>query len=133
MQPSNRIFLEATSKTPTLYFDLVFAELRYPLLFTCRDDSGQMYIVSCHVANGEKCEWLIAKTNPDLIMKMLSCEMTIRSMFTVNNTIDIATQYAGEEAISIRTIEVCDVPSSILPTKDEYLEIDKGEFDLGVQ
>lgn len=63
-----------------------------------------MYIVSSHMANGEKCEWLIAKTNPEMIIKMLSDEATIRGMFTVNDTIDIVTQCAGETNVSIRTV-----------------------------
>lgn len=133
MQQSNRIFLGATSETPTLYFDLVLVESRYPMLFTCRDDNGQMYIVSCHVANGEKCEWLIAKTTTEMITKLLSDEVPIRSMFTINTTIYIATQCAGETAVSIRTVKVCDIPSNILPTESEYIEADKGEFELGIK
>lgn len=122
-------FLNRTNEFPALYMDMVFVESIRPILFTCVDEDGRLYICSCCYASGDKCTWIIADTAPDDVISLLRNECEIRDMFGNNGRVTVVTKYAGTERPEIRSFALQDVPEELLPTKGYGMDAEEGEFE----
>lgn len=81
MNANQAVFLQAGGGLPKLYMDLILFEGRYPMLFTCTDDGGNLYICSQYNVDGEKRAWVVGKTTSAKVIAMLSDRLTIREAF----------------------------------------------------
>lgn len=120
-----------SEETGKLFIEKVLFAAGYPVLFTCRNASEELYLCVCCQANAEGKKWLLAETEPDIIVQMLSDKITIRDAFLK----------AGKKRFSI--IQTCssvrleaDSPedwneerSLSLPDKGAYMEAEEDEFD----
>ena len=131
MKSMKELFLKGNDREiPTLYRDMVFAESSRPILFTCRDDKEDRYICSCHCADGEKCEWIVAPTTCERLIDLLSDKITIRQVFDeCENPAFLVTRYADRETPEVRAVAVNELSPSILPTAGYYMEAEEGEFN----
>ena len=116
-----------------LLTDMVLVEQEYPVLFTCISPHGEMYVVVCFRSDGEKKEWLIAKTTPDDIWDLLQNGITMRSLFE-NSTLFLAEKREKNEFPSVKRVNISDIPEENLPTAGVYMEADEEEFleEIGV-
>lgn len=125
------LFLKGNNREiPTLYRDMVFAESTRPILFTCKDEKEDRYICSCHCADGEKCEWIVAPTTCERLIDLLCDRNTIRQIFDAcEEPAFLVTRYAGRETPDVRAVAVRELPPTILPTAGYFMEAEEGEFD----
>lgn len=133
MNLKTRIFLTEDKHLPTLYMDMVLVEATRELLFTCKSDDDNLYICACHCANAEKCEWLIAQTNPDTVIDLLSNGMPIRDIFCQEERLFVVTLHAGEKVKTVKSLLLSEVPDHILPTADYYMDAEEGEFEEEIE
>lgn len=131
MKNLKELFLKGNNREiPTLYRDMVFAESTRPILFTCKDNKENRYICSCHCADGEKCEWIVAPTTCERLIDLLSDRITIRQVFDeCEKSAFLVTRYAGRGTPEVRTVAVKELSPTILPTAGYYMEAEEGEFD----
>ncbi len=111
-----------------LYEDLILMEGIYPVLFTCIDDFGNTYLSVCYRADGIKTCWLLAKTNPEKIIDLLSNKVTIRELFESDELWSIRS-IKDEENMYVEKIEDYRLfDPAAFPAEGEYLDADNGEF-----
>jgi len=133
MNMNSNIFLIGNNGLPDLYMDMVLAESTRPILFTCTDFHDDLYICSCHCANGEKCEWIIIPTTPERVVDLLENKLAIRDIFTNFEEYGfIATLYAGEKGWAIKKIPILEIPDEILPTANYFMEAEEDEFTMEI-
>lgn len=111
-----------------LEIDQIFVEYIYPVLFTCIDESDNLYIVACYSADAEKAEWIIAETSPEDVIKLLTNKLSIREMF-MKSVCWTAIQYAGAEYPTCTKTAFANLDPKVLPTAGEYMDADPDEFD----
>lgn len=127
MKKSERPFLSVGSHT--LYMDLVLAEYRDPILFTCLDEAGDMYLAACYRADGQERSWLIAETTPHQVYDLLRDRVTIREAFPKGRSpVWEAVLRRGEASPSVRRRRAEEIPESFFPTPGMYMEGDEEEF-----
>lgn len=110
-----------------LFIDMILAESIRPILFVCKDTRDHRYLCSCHCANEEKCEWLVAPVDRETIVKLLTDQITIRDAFTLNNTQILVVTKKKYEPPYIQELPIEKV-NEILPTAGYYMEAEEGEF-----
>lgn len=110
-----------------LFMDMVLVEQAYPVLFTCVSPNGEMYVAVCFHSDGEKTEWLIAKTTPDDMWDLLQNGITMRSLFE-NSALFLAEKRKKNEFPSVKRVNISDIPEESLPTAGVYMEADEEEF-----
>lgn len=123
------IFLNRTENFPALYIDMVLVESIRPILFTCIDEDGQLYICSCCFASGDKCIWIVADTTLNDVISLLRNECEIRDMFGCHECLTVITKYGQTEDPEICTQFIQNIPKDFLPTKGYYMEVEEGEFE----
>ena len=131
MNTKTKLFLEGDNKEhPTLYVDMVFVEAIKPILFTCLDEVGGRYICCCHRSDAEMCEWIVVPTTCERLIKLLTNQITIRSIFEQYEEFGfLASIRAGENVPHIQKIRIEALPSDFLPTAGYCMDADEGEFD----
>ena len=72
-----------TEKYGTLYVDRILFESYYPVLFSCKNDRNDVFIAVCCQNNAQGIKWMVGKTTPLAIVKMLRDEITIRELITM--------------------------------------------------
>lgn len=82
-----------TEKNGTLYWDKILFESVYPILFTCKNDKNEIFVVICCQNNATGIKWLVGKTTPDNIVRMLCDEITIRELITTYSTGQFSINY----------------------------------------
>lgn len=124
----NRFF--SFSETGELTIERIFFDAGYPILFTCTNESGELFLCVCCQNNASGKKWLLAETSCDVILSLLKDNITMREAFLVS----------GKKRFSILQGEtitlLTDVPedwdgekSIYLPDAGEYIEAEDGEFD----
>lgn len=108
--------------------DIVLVDYIYPVLFTCVDNYGQTYIVTCYLADGRTKEWIIARSDPDRIIDLLQDKISLRDIF-LNTSLWQAVLKAGETTPSVTPVCVENLAPCILPTPGEFMDADPNEFD----
>ena len=108
-----------------LYLALNLVDLNnIPIYFVCKDNTGQYYICLCYDIDYEK--YIIVKTDIDRIYKLLTQNITMRDIITLESEfIDIS--ILGEEEIySLKNMK--DINFDILPDKNSYFIITNEHF-----
>ena len=130
MNMKTKIFRTGDKVLPQLYYDIIFVEMAQPIFFTCQDDCENLYACSCYYANGEKCEWLVVKTTPEVIIETLTDSIQLRECFTKSDEdAYIITLRQGSHIKQAKKVSVGEIPNDVLPTTGCYMEPDPGEFD----
>lgn len=113
----------------SLYMDLILAEFRHPILFTCLDERENMYIVTCFHTDAQETDWLIAETTPVQIIELLRNSRTIRNAFPDDNSfVYLAKALRGTTGISVEKRRANEIPTEFFPTPDILMDGDEDEF-----
>ncbi len=129
MKKSMKIFLDSDRTLPKLYMYMVFVESIRPILFACKDEEEKLYICSCHCANADKCEWVIAPTTYTNLIELLTNTITIRDVFIKDNTsVYVATLLASTKEVTVQKTNKEEI-AGILPSADYYMEAEPDEFE----
>ncbi len=94
-------------KLGMLEIETVLVEMNEPVFFICKNEKEDLFLCSCCQANKNGKKWLITKTSPDIIVKILKDEITLREAFYVFKDIQISV-YAFDGDIKITEHEVVD-------------------------
>ncbi len=114
-----------------LKFDKILFESYYPILFTCKNEKEQLFLCSCCQKNKKGTKWLITETKPEIIIKILTDKITLRNGFlsNKNSQITVFINSSSEKVINKNDPIDWDEEISIyLPDKDEYMDVEDGEF-----
>lgn len=107
----------------------------YPVLFTCTDDRGGLYLCVCCKAEPDAKKWLITKTFPEMVLRLLKDQVSIRDAFVQSSQFRYSIDWSSESGLSVlRDGMDWDPDRSVyLPTKGEYMESDEGEFSEEIE
>lgn len=112
-----------------LYIDRILFESYFPIIFTCINDGGEIFICVCCQNNKNGCKWLLGKTNGMNIVKMLRDEITIRQLLVEYSLGQISVDYAGNNYSATYHSSDWKEDSPYLPKSDSYMCAEEGEFD----
>lgn len=110
-----------------LYEDMVLVDYIYPVLFTCIDDYGAMYIAACYQANGDAMKWLISRTTQQKLVELLQNKRSIRDMFSADK-LWLGCRRKESDATEIVAAKEADIEPSAFPTADVMMDAEDGEF-----
>ncbi len=111
-----------------LRLDLILVEDVRPILFTCLDESKNIYLGLCSFANNERILWHITKTNYDVLIALLSDEITIYDAFKAGSKNKYMITYT-ELGVDCKKLTFDLLKEEYLPVKGEYMEVEDGEYD----
>lgn len=114
-----------------LFIDKIIFESYYPILFTMKNDNGDLFLCVCHQNDFEAQRWLLTKTSPSVMLKVLKDEITLREAFVYYPGLRVSIEM-NDNSIVYRYDEQQDWDyqnSRLLPDMGEYLEADSNEFD----
>lgn len=108
--------------------DKVFLDGIVPILFTCTNNNGKLFIGSCCDVDKKLVRWLLAETTPDRIIELLSDKITIQDIF-LTQTKEKYMIVLQDGAYSVKSYKQYgwDDASVFLPD-DEYMDVDDDEF-----
>lgn len=112
-----------------LYIDRILFESYFPIIFTCVNDNGDIFISICCQSNEKGCKWLLGKTDETSIIKMLQDEITIRELLLEHSSGKISIDYIENEYTVDYDNSDWVADSPYLPKKDSYMCAEDGEFD----
>lgn len=112
-----------------LFIDQVLFESYIPIIFTCKDESDNIFICVCCQNNSDGNRWLIGKTNPKTIIKLLKDEISLRQMLQSLCSERIMVFYKNGKFHEDTSEAVWSDDSLFLPKNDSFLYADPGEFD----
>ena len=117
----NKKYFENVPQIGTLKFEEeLFSFENIPIVFVCIDKYNNRYLCVCDDIIEEE-SWIIAKVSKQELLKVLSDEWTILSVFKDKNII-VANKPFGREMEYIRT-EYNKIDPDELPVSDQYLEM----------
>lgn len=120
------------SEIGALKIDKVFFESFYPILFTCRNDEGDLFLCVCCDDNKLMRKWLITKVKPTTVIELLTNKTTMRDAFLKDNGAKysiILNNASQEYSIEIDNYDDWNSETSIdLPTTGEYIDAEEDEF-----
>lgn len=122
-------FLPKTPLLPQLNYDLILFESTTPLLFTCTDDSDNLYVSTCYCSTGKQREWVVSHTTPSKILDLLLNKITIRQLFDSEDSLFVVSITQGEASYKTKRVPLEDIDSHILPTAGYRLDAEPGEYD----
>lgn len=109
-----------------LVMDTILFESKYPVLFTCKNGSD-IYLFSCCLVNAKCIKWIATKTNYDTLIQLLQDKITIRESFLDVTEEIIVVEYDGND-VHYEVLKNGLVPSELLPTAGEYMDVEDDEF-----
>lgn len=117
-----------------LYIEQVFLYTSYPIIFTCRNTSHELYLCVCCRSNCDGKKWLLSQIDENIILSMLEDKITIRDAF-LNYDKKRFSVYSGNPYHVIADDEEDWNPdkSISLPDAGEYMDVDEGEFDEEIE
>lgn len=118
----------STEKYGELYIEKVFFESYCPIIFTCVNSHGDLFLVVCSRNNRSGIKWLIARTNPEDIIQLLSDKITIRELL-LNASEKFSVDYQKGKYIVNESTTDFDEDSLFLPAEDSFMEAEDGEYD----
>lgn len=101
-----------------LYTEKILVEFQIPLLFTCKDEDNNKYIVECF--DEDKMEYIISDTTNKDILDMLNKRCTMYELMKRGSKHWIC--YAGQNLDLDKIEEVNEFTDDQLPVKDAYYE-----------
>lgn len=117
-----------TEKYGQLYVDRVLFETFFPVIFTCTNDEDEVFFAVCCKSDLSGCKWMIARTDPESIIKLLRNFITMRELL-LNAKEKFSVDYSEKQYTVSYDLEVFDANSVFLPKKDSFMYADEGEFD----
>ena len=118
-----------TEKDGILYVDRILFESYYPVLFSCKNDRNDIFIVVCCMNNAQGIKWMAGKTTPVAIVKMLRDEITIRELITSYTSEKFSIDYKDKKYDCKYASKDWEKDSIYLPKEDSYIMAEPGEFD----
>lgn len=113
-----------------LYYEKVFFEGAYPIIFTCVDDRRNRYLCVCCQNNKEGRRWLISSTTPATIIAMLQNRITLRDAFLQSYNVRVsAFSTNGNLECTNNDPYIWSDDSIYLPKEGEAIDAEDGEFD----
>lgn len=95
-----------------------------PLYFICKDNTGQYYIYLCYDIDYEK--YIIVKTDIDRIYKLLTQNITMRDIITMESEFLDVSILGEEDICSLKDMK--NINLDILPDKNSYFNITNEHF-----
>lgn len=95
-----------------------------PLYFICKDNTGQYYICLCYDIDYEK--YIIVKTDIDRIYKLLTQNITMRDIITMESEFLDVSILGEEDICSLKDMK--DINFDILSDKNSYFNITNEHF-----
>lgn len=120
----------AIDKLGMLEIETVLVETNDPIFFICKNEKEDLFLCSCCQANRNGKKWLITRTSPDVIVKILKDEIGLRDAFLKYKDVQISVSAYNDE-LNIKEHDEKDwnyENSICLPDKDEYMEVEEDEF-----
>lgn len=108
--------------------DKVIFESYYPIIFTCKSNNNDLFICVCYQHNADACGWLVGKTQPDLLIKLLRDEITVRDIIDKYATDKFKISLVGK-VYTVENESAGWFDKDCLPKEDSFLCVDDGEFD----
>ena len=125
----DNLFRKGDSVLPALYYDMVLVEYIWPILFTCLDEYDNLYICSCHHADGDVAKWMLVRTTEEAVIKLLQNQIPIHDMFTEAETVYLLTlSERGAQPQAVKQAAQ-DVPEHYFPTAGYDMDAEEDEFD----
>lgn len=117
-------------KLGLLEIETVLVEMNEPVFFICKNEKEDLFLCSCCQANKNGKKWLITRTSPSIIVKILKDEITLREAFLEFKDIQISVcSFDGVTKITEHDSVDWDYESSVfLPDKEEYMDSEEDEF-----
>lgn len=114
-----------------LMMDRIFFAGNYPILFSCEDESDNIYLCVCCQNTAQIKKWLMVRTTFEAIIELLQDEVTIRDAFLREKTYRYSIIYTnGIYHLEKNNKDDWNELTSIyLPTEGEYMDAEDGEFD----
>ncbi|MDD6208579.1 MAG: hypothetical protein PUB10_08685 [Clostridiales bacterium] len=114
----------------TLWIDKILFESFCPILFTCINDSNELFLCVCCQSNQKGKKWLLTKTTPDILVGILKNQVAIREAFLRFPEVQYSIFSKGTELeIKEHVADDWDAEHSIdLPDKDEFMDAEEDEF-----
>ena len=119
------------SKLGKLNVDVVLFESYYPILFTCLNDNKDLFLCVCCQSNKEGRKWLITKTTPQIVIRILKNQVTVRDAFLMFPEVQITVFDDSKQTLikEHNKLDWDEEKSISLPDKGEFLDAEDGEFD----
>lgn len=124
----SRVYFPSIKEFPALYLKQVYVEYVYPVLFTCCSDDGGLFLASCYLADGEKKEWVLTQTTPEIVIEMLENRLTIRELFDKPEVKKYIVSLNAKGEYSYKQCALSEIPTEILPQAGYYMDAEPGEF-----
>jgi hypothetical protein len=121
-----------TEETGTLFIERILFEAYYPILFSCTNEKKETFICVCSQNCADSKKWLIGKTEPISIIKMLRNELTVRDLFQKHTSCKIFAEYKNKEMNYI-FVDDWEDDNVYLPKKESLIDAEPGEFDDDIQ
>ncbi len=113
-------------ETGELKIDKILFESYHPILFTCINEKADMFLCVCCQADSNIQKWLVTNISPEIIIKLLRNEITIRDSFLKEDGLKYSILYdknMGNFKIEKDNINDWDSEKSInLPTAGEFMD-----------
>lgn len=118
-----------TDRYGKFYYDKILFEAQYPIIFSCKNEYGEIFIGVCCQYNEQAHRWLLGKTEPTNIVRVLRDEMTIRQLLTEYCSKRMSVAYINGAYVMDYHSDAWEKDSIYLPKKDSYMWAEPGEFD----
>lgn len=112
-----------------LHVDEILLEDVYPILFTLKNEDGELFLcLCCEIRNEQR--WILNPISNKNLIALLTNMLTIRKAFTdgAENKIVAVRDYSTEQD-TFKIIPVQKLDPDDLPSEDELLDADDGEFN----
>lgn len=118
-----------TDRYGKFYYDKILFEAQYPIIFSCKNEYGEIFIGVCCQYNEQAHRWLLGKTEPTNIVRVLRDEITIRQLLTEYCSKRMSVAYMNGAYVMDYHSDDWEKDSIYLPKKDSYMWAEPGEFD----
>lgn len=122
-----------TDRYGKFYYDKILFEAQYPIIFSCKNEYGEIFIGVCCQYNEQAHRWLLGKTEPTNIVRVLRDEMTIRQLLTEYCSKRMSVAYMNGAYVMDYHSDDWEKDSIYLPKKDSYMWAEPGEFDEEIE
>lgn len=117
-----------TGRYGMLYVDKVIFSDNNPILFTRINEIGDIFLCTLSERNEQNIKWLIGKTEPNIIIRMLQNRIDIREAMLMSSD-KLVINYENKKYVIDYASPDWNPESPYLPKPDSYLYPEPGEFD----
>lgn len=118
----NSLYFQNVNSIGNLYLDYIFIEFESePVIFTCRDDSNNLYLCLCSEIRNEQ-KWIVTKVNTKTLWELVYDKLDIASAFLIKSSIvSINVDMLGHECSKL--INKNNINKLDLPKEGTYLNL----------